>query len=181
MEEELDQPLVLAEEIPVFMRCFVNNEENIAKYRMFGPSNPLVNSCREDEDFEFCPYVYDGICYMMTCKCRNEDPDNPDAEWFNGRCNYVDPDGFPCRVVFDEKMDAWRTPLDEGGFNGCFCRDHFRRGIPRPDDKEEFSLFHTLCDICVMVREKYPIQRFQNFTDDSNVTIYNPNDEDDYI
>lgn len=165
-------PKILEEEIPVFMRCFVNKEEYISKYKLYGPANPQVNACRDDEDYNICDYSEDGVCYMLTCNCVRDDPDVPNKEWYNGKCNYVDPDGHPCRVIFNDKSEAWRTPLDDGGFNGCFCRDHFRRGIPRSQDPEEFSLFHTLCDIMIVVREKYPIQLYPTYDEDSGIEVY---------
>lgn len=170
MQEE--GPEVLEEEIPVFKRCFVNSEEYIANYKLFGPANPQVNAFKDDNDYNMCEYSQDGICYMLTCNCMRDDPDVPNKDWYNGKCNYIDPDGYSCKITFNDKTEAWRTPLDGGGFNGCFCKDHFRRCIPRPKDKDEFSLFHTLCDIMIMVREKYPIQQFQDFDANSSIQIY---------
>lgn len=166
--------IILPEEIPVFKRCFVNSEEFISQYRRYGPANPQVNEGREDDDYKYCQFSNDGVCYMLTCNCVQDDPDVPNFNWYNGKCNYVDPDGVECRVTFNSKSEAWRTPLDTGGFNGCFCRDHFRRCIPRPEDPEEFSLFHTLCDIMIIVREKYPvimIPDHDDLYDDPNVTF----------
>ena len=195
MTEDETGPYINESEIDVFKRCVIYNKEHgnkydkngkitkayeeeeerikpyIDNYKMYGPSNPRVNSGREDEEFEFCPYVDNGICYMLTCKCTPDDPDNPHAAWYNGKCNYVDNDGHPCKVVFHDKTEAWRTPLESGGFNGCFCRDHFRRCVQRPINKEEFSLYHTLCDICIMIRERYPIQSYSSNNSNYDVSI----------
>lgn len=167
--EEVDL-MILPDEIPVFKRCFFNSEEMIKNYKAFGPANPQVNEGVDDEHFRFCPFSDDGICYMLTCNCVNDDPDVPNKNWYTGKCMFIDDDGKHCPVVFDSKIEAWRTPLDNGGFNGCFCRNHFRRNIPRPEDKEHFSLFHTLCDIMIMIRERYPIQEINNV--DSGIEIY---------
>lgn len=168
---ENQDPVILEEEIPVFIRCVRRDEESIQNYRIYGPANPLTNEERDDEDFDVCPYSHDGICYMLTCDCRKNEEDTTKGDWYTGKCEYVDTDGHKCRTVFDSKIDVWRTPLVNGGFNGCFCKNHFRRCVPRPEDKEEYSPHHTLCDIMVMVRERYPIQEFQTFNEDSGIEI----------
>lgn len=169
---ENEGPIILEQEIPVFMRCVRSDEEAISNYKKYGPANPLVNNGREDHEFEFCQYSYDGVCYMLTCNCRRDDIDVENGEWYNGKCNYNNSEGQYCQTILNNKTDAWRTPLENGGFNGCFCKDHFRRCIPRPDDKEEFSLYHTLCDIMIMVRERYPVQEYSDYEPD--VEIYGP-------
>lgn len=164
---EDDEPFIHPDEIPVYMRCFINKKEFIENYKLFGPSNPIVNEGIDDDECRACEYSHDGICYMLTCNCRPDDPDVPNKDWYNGRCNYTDKDGYKCRVVFNDKTEAWRTPIEEGGFNGCFCVDHYRREIPRPSDRNDFSLFHTLCDIMFFVRDRYPIQYFPTNFDES--------------
>lgn len=172
----MEDSYIHPDEIPIFIRCFQNTEEAIANYKKYGPANPLINSFRDDEDYEFCPYANDGVCYMLTCECRKNEYDITKNESYNGKCNYVDENGRPCDVIFESKTEAWRTPLEEGGFNGWFCRDHFRRCIPRPKDTDEISAYHTLCDIMIMVREKYPVEEYESFNPDLHVEIYDPNE-----
>lgn len=174
MEEE--GPMILDEEIPVFIRCVKNDEESIRNYKLYGPANPLINDGRDDTEFMFCPYSYDGVCYMLTCDCRKNEEDIKKGEWYTGKCEYTDPDGYKCQTVFNSKTQAWRTPLSEGGFNGCFCKDHFRRCVPRPEDPDEYSPYHTLCDIMIMVRERYPIQEFHDLSEDSGIEFCSPDE-----
>jgi hypothetical protein len=77
--------------------------------RLFG----LVN-CREEK---CCSY--DGNCRMLTCECYSnanieDDEQNNLPSWFLGRCQ-------KCMKSINKYHYAIRMPVENGGWQGCFC------------------------------------------------------------
>lgn len=133
------------EDIIEFRRCFKNNEQSIEKYRLYGPSNPFKSI---DGYFPQCEFSDDGICYMMQCRCKEEDND----DWYTGEC-------LTCELELPKRVNAWRRPCINGSFIGCFCRNHFRPLIVKGEyvDEDETYPLINLCDIMEVVRDKFPI------------------------
>jgi hypothetical protein len=160
------------EDIRVFMRCY-NSKSNecIKNYELYGPSNPLICEALEGDDELKCPYSEDGICYMLTCNCKeNEDDDSKFKSYYTGICQ-------ECKQVLPSKVDVWRTPLIGGGFVGCFCRSHFRIVNENNEDLEEENIvdtFTNLCDIMEIVRDKHPVLDYSQYNTDEieNVEDY---------
>lgn len=148
MEEELN---ILDEEIEVFIRCYNQSEDSIRKYHIYGPANPIVNDCRDDSEYEFCPYSEDGVCYMLTCRCKELDQGvEKKTDYYVGYC-------LECKVELLTKADVWRTPVVGGGFIGCYCREHFRLNVKRPEDSDEYDAHSSLCDIMICIRDRHPV------------------------
>lgn len=121
-----------------FMRCYQTDDESIMKYKLYGPANPLIDGG--------CQYSDDGICYMMTCGCFEK------GEWYVGYC-------LECKEIIASKKYAWRNPLINGAFIGCYCKNHFRMRIEKSEDadEDEEDSYSNLCDIMEMVRDHHPI------------------------
>lgn len=124
------------EAISEFNRCFRRTDEDIAKYKKYGVSNPYRVKDETDE-FIWCQNSNDGCCYMMTCNCKEEKP------WFTGKCAI-------CNVRINKKTEAMRFPLWNGGFTGCYCHDHFKR--------ESDCEMKMLCDIIEMLSQVWKIE-----------------------
>lgn len=152
--------------IKTFIRCYNSSEESIRKYEMYGPSNPLWSDCLENQEIKECEYSEDGICYMLTCKCKEVDEDGiKSKDYYTGMCN-------ECKESLPNKSLVWRHPLLNGGFIGCFCKSHYRLCIAKEEED-----FHNLCDIMEIIRDKHPI--VECFKTDDNITIID--EESEYI
>lgn len=122
------------EAIQEFNRCFRKTEADISKYKKYGPSNPYRVK-DQNEEFISCKGSFDGCCYMYTCNCHDETP------WNTGRCAICNE-----RVKGNEIM---RFPLWDGGFIGCYCKEHFKR--------ESEGKMRMLCDIIEMLAEVWKV------------------------
>lgn len=129
-----------------FRRCCVECKVSEENYRIYGPANPLkiINS-----EIPKCSFSGDGICYMMTCQCREDD----ESDWFTGKCDF-------CQEKIAERHLAWRLPHVKGGFMGCYCKDHYRTYYKDYNDK----VGNIICDIMEIVRSKFPVMLFNEFT-----------------
>lgn len=139
--------------IVAFRRVYNPSEESIRKYKQYGPSNPLWNDSLEDQEVRECPFSEDGICYMLTCKCKEFDEDGIQSnDYYTGECS-------ECKEILPSRKYVWRIPLSHGGFIGCFCKSHYR--LQEKEKKEEVEdvddPFNNLCDIIELVRECHPI------------------------
>lgn len=144
----MDEEKVISEfAINEFRRCFRNNQRDIELYQLYGPSNPLKK--RHEGDIErLCESSVDGICYMMKCQCFEYDQDGiSTGDWFKGIC-------LVCDEKIPTKKDAWRLPCINGGFEGCYCKEHYRRAF----DDISNTAYETLSDIMEAIRNKYPIK-----------------------
>lgn len=119
-----------------FNRCFRRTEYDIIKYKKYGPANPY-RVTDQNEEFISCDGSVDGCCYMMTCNCHE------DKQWFIGKCEL-------CKQIIYKKSDAMRFPLWNGGFIGCYCKEHFKR---ESEDK-----MRMLCDIIEMIANVWKIE-----------------------
>lgn len=130
-----------------FRRCFRNNPIDIELYQLNGPSNPFKKRYEEDIQRN-CESSEDGICYMMKCQCFEYDMDDiPTGDWYKGEC-------LICKEKLPTKRDAWRFPCINGGFTGCYCKDHYRCAF----NDINGTAYETLCDIMEAIRNKYPIK-----------------------
>lgn len=111
-----------------YRRCF--KKYNINLYKKYGPSNPsrVGKSCKNS---------IDGVCYMLTCNCLIKDD-----KIIKNKCDI-------CENLLPTKKDCWRFPYWNGGFIGCYCKEHFKR--------ESQGEMKMLCDIMELIRDKNPI------------------------
>lgn len=75
-------------------------------FRLFGPhnTNPYL--------FDETPYT--GERMFLQMEYDPEDPDGPGLDWYDGYCEY-------CYRPIRRRRHAFRLPLMEGGWYGCFC------------------------------------------------------------
>ncbi len=128
------------EAIVEFNRCFRRTEYDVLQYKKYGPSNPY-RVTDENEQFIPCKESSDGCCYMMTCNCHEDKP------WYKGKCEICDK-----RI---NKKEAMRFPLWNGGFIGCYCKEHFKR--------ESEDQMKMLCDIIEMISTVWKIEDDDEF------------------
>lgn len=88
----------------------INHKAN----RIFGPSNRSVDkNCISNPG-------KDGPCRMLECLCLEIDTEAPELvvlkEWFYGKC-----DNFDCSKRIRDRSHAVRIPMEDGGWQGCFC------------------------------------------------------------
>lgn len=157
--------------IIAFRRCYNPSEEAVRKYKQYGPANPLWNESLEDQEIRICPYSEDGICYMLTCKCKEIDEDGIQSnDYYTGICN-------ECKEVLPSRKYVWRTPLSHGGFVGCYCKSHYRLNIEKEEVEDNEDPFNNLCDIMELIRECHPI--VETFCVPDGITISSNNDNSD--
>lgn len=109
---------------------FRENKYNLN--RLFGPPNNIFGS--------YCSTSPNGVCRMLTCRCRDFDQDCEDCEllmdnnpngWFSGSCDL-------CSLKILDLCYALRYPIKNGGWDGCFCSMKCMTDAP-PRDLDEFT------------------------------------------
>ena len=92
------------------------NPEQTSAARIFGPLNRMM-----DRDCISNPYS-NGPCRMLECICCEFDDvsygdqkiEGVYSNWFTGKCKV-------CLRGIRDASHAVRLPLEEGGWNGCYC------------------------------------------------------------
>lgn len=85
---------------------------DIEVFRVLGPLN--THEELDSEDY-ICGRF--GGCRMLTCRCFIDCDEGDDANlipWFKGKCD-------KCCIKIRRKEFAFRLPLKDGGWEGCFC------------------------------------------------------------
>jgi hypothetical protein len=109
---------------------FRENKYNLN--RLFGPPNNIFGS--------HCSTSPNGVCRMLTCRCRDFDQDCEDCElivdtnpngWFSGSCDF-------CSLKILDPCYAIRYPIKNGGWDGCFCSMECMTEAP-PRDLDELT------------------------------------------
>lgn len=88
---------------------------DIPIFREYGPVNTLYNSSSDSlPDDHKCAKL--GGCRMLSCTCfeRSDQEDEIVEKWFYGSCDI-------CKVIIEKEEYAFRLPLDQGGWIGCYC------------------------------------------------------------
>lgn len=84
-------------------------------FRVLGPLN--AHEELDSEDY-ICGRF--GGCRMLTCRCFVECDESDDLDsisWFKRKCDH-------CGAKIRRKEFAFRTPLKDGGWEGCFCNSN---------------------------------------------------------
>ena len=130
------------------------NPEQTSADRVFGPLNRM-----SDRDCISNPYG-NGPCRMLECICCEFDDVSYEGEkieavysnWFTGRCNV-------CMRSIRDSSHTVRLPLENGGWNGCYCSIDCIRGdnTIRINEKVNIllnNMMFTLDDAGIMDRSK---------------------------
>lgn len=155
---------------------FKKNKYNLN--RLFGPPNNIYGSQ--------CSTSPNGICRMLTCRCRDFDQDCEDCElisdnnpnaWFSGSCDL-------CNLKILDPCYALRYPIKHGGWDGCFCSmECMTKGPPRDLDELTSSRVDMMTEIIESDgiydrRWRDNIDRYPEKNDNENIS---KNDIENYL
>jgi hypothetical protein len=144
-------------------------------FRVLGPAHPMYGTNDLDTDSP-APCAKWGGCRMLTCtEYANVTADGEiaypevninlnydDIEWFTGNCDI-------CNNRIRSKEEAVRMPMEEGGWDGCYCSwDHARSDVVKPNET-----IMQLIDIFEKQCKEHGIQKRiwdQTFVPDTTIT-----------
>lgn len=97
------------------------SQQDTCWIRQYGPANaiPNQNCCGAPQQ--------QGPCRMLYCTCRRWEEDTEEVlestDWFEGSCQH-------CQRSIRKYRHAFRFPLAQGGWLGCYCSPECARQNP---------------------------------------------------
>lgn len=117
--------------------------------RFWGPSNRRTDSISGSYDLTLPQGCRDFAgCHMLLCEGHSDEENEHRDDWFTGVCGYD-----KCNRRIEERHQAKRIPLLDGGWEGCYCSwRHANRDIgtknnelpPTKEDIEDVQFQHIM-------------------------------------
>lgn len=102
----IDEKYFLVRDI-LKLKKYLNEQNDVELFRLFGPDNPLVNSSYNEVKYRRSRMFY---CEYFDF----DEEENEFYDWFVGYCEQ-------CYNKIKYRWYALRLPLPHGGFRGCYC------------------------------------------------------------